>query len=108
VFVQQIIPVEHVKFISKIIVHHHPVFPMEHVKIYLMDIDVFVHRMIHVIKAKFQRQPVQYRIMILINASMVHVMKANVLVFLVGWEIFVQKIWMNVKVIHVPIKELAM
>jgi hypothetical protein len=35
-------------------------------------------------------------------------MKANVLVFLVGWEIFVQKIWMNVKVIHVPIKELAM
>ncbi len=107
VFVQLIIPVEHVKFISKMIVHHHPVLLMQHVRIYRMDIDVFVHRMIYVIKTKFSIRPVRYRITGLTNVSMVHVMKANALVFLVGQELSVRKILMNAKVIHVPIKELV-
>ncbi len=108
VFVQQVIQVEHVKFIFKIIVHLHHVFQMQHVKIYLMVIDVFVHRMIHVIKQKLKIQLVQNQIIILINVSMGHVSRRNVLVFLVGQEISVQKILMNVEVIHAQIKELVM
>jgi len=88
-------------------VHHHHVFQMQHVKIYLMDIVVIVHRMIHVIERKLKIQLVQYLI-IPINVYMEHVMMENVLVFLDGLEIFVRKILMNVKWIHVLIKELVM
>jgi hypothetical protein len=80
---------------------------MQHVKIYLMVIVVIVHRMIHVIERKLKIQLVQYRI-IPINVYMEHVMMENVLVFLDGLEIFVRKMLMNVKWIHVLIKELVM
>jgi hypothetical protein len=80
---------------------------MQHVKIYLMVIVVIVHRMIHVIERKLKIQLVQYRI-IPINVFMEHVMMENVLVFLDGLEIFVRKMLMNVKWIHVLIKELVM
>ena len=52
VFVQAIIPVERVMSLSKISVHHHHVSRMQHVKIYLMDIDVLVRRIKHVIEQR--------------------------------------------------------
>jgi hypothetical protein len=71
---------------------------MQHVKIYLMVIDVIVHRMIHVIERKLKIQLVRYQQLIIpINVNMEHVIiKENVLVFRDGQEIFVQKILMNV------------
>lgn len=95
-FVQQIIPVEHVKYTSKIFVHHHRVRAMVLVKIFPKVIDVFVHRMKSVIERKCPISSVQFQRMQLINVFMEHVIKANVLVFLVGQEISVRKISMNV------------
>jgi hypothetical protein len=71
---------------------------MQHVKIYLMVIDVIVHRMIHVIERKLKIQLVRYQQLIIpINVNMEHVIiKENVLVFRDGQEIFVQQILTNV------------
>ena len=82
---------------------------MQHVKIYLMDIDVIVHRRRYVIKQKLKIQLVQsHQLIIQINVYMEHVIIENVHVFQDGLEIFVQMILMNVNQIHVMIKELVM
>ena len=96
VFVQQIIPVEPVRFISKISVHHHLALPMPLVKICRIVIDVFVRRLTYVIERNCPMSLVPTRIMQRINVSLVHVIKANVLVSQVGQEISVRKTLMNV------------
>ena len=96
VFVQRIIPVEHVKFISKIFVRLHRVQAMVLVKISRKVIDVSVHRIKYVIERKYPMSSVRFPPMQVINVFMEHVIKANAFVFLVGQEISVRKISMNV------------